>query len=69
MARHLLQRLDGGNGVGVFDSRNVAAQQSGTLFDVSLRKLLLFGQFAQAVPDNHGALPWGRSLHRLAIYY
>src|SRR5713226_4769114 len=50
----LLQRFDGGHGVTVFDAGDVAAQQTGALLDVALRKLLVFAQDPQAVADNHG---------------
>ncbi len=43
-SRQLFERLDGWDGVSVFDTGNVAAQQSRSLFDVALRKILCFPQ-------------------------
>jgi|ERR1700740_2719930 hypothetical protein len=36
-ARHFFQRFNGWNSVAVFDARNIAAEQSGALLDISLR--------------------------------
>ncbi len=40
----------------VLDTRDVGAQESATLFDVSLRELLRFADGADAVTDEHGQL-------------
>ena len=37
-ARHFFKRFNGGNGMAVFDARNVAAEQSGALLDIALRQ-------------------------------
>jgi len=42
--------------VAVFNARAVTAQKTRPLFDVALRELLFYPQFAQAVTDNHRCL-------------
>jgi hypothetical protein len=42
----------------IFDAGDIAAEQSGALFDVPLGKLLFFAQCAKTVADNHvGIVP------------
>jgi hypothetical protein len=57
-ASHFFERFDGRYGVAIFHARNVAAKQSGALFDVPLGELLLFAQSAKSIADNHvGIVP------------
>jgi hypothetical protein len=43
--------------VPIFDPRNVAPKQTGSLFDIALRELLLLAHITQAVSNNHGQFP------------
>ena len=52
-ARHFFESLNGRHGMAIFDPGDVATEQSGTLFDVSLGQLLFFAQCAQPIADNH----------------
>jgi len=52
-ASHFLKRFDGRNGMAIFDAGDIAAKQSGALFDVPLGKLLFFAQGAKPIADNH----------------
>jgi len=52
-ASHFLQRFDGRNGMAIFDAGDIAAKQSGALFDVPLGVLFVFAQGAKSVTDNH----------------
>src|SRR5215468_3512777 len=52
--RQLLQRLDRGNSVAILDTRDVAAEQTGTLLDITLGEFLFFAQGAKTIADNHG---------------
>jgi len=52
-AGHFLERFDGRNGVAIFDAGDIAAKQSGALFDVPLGVLFVFAQGAKPVTDNH----------------
>jgi len=57
-ARHFLQRFNGRHGMAIFDAGDVAAEQSGALFDVPLGKLFVFAQGAKPITDNHvGIVP------------
>jgi hypothetical protein len=46
--RNSIQGVNGGDGVAVFDARNVAAEQPCALFEISLRESLLFSQSPQS---------------------
>jgi hypothetical protein len=52
-ASHFLERFDGRNGMAIFHARDIAAKQSGALFDVPLGKLFFFAQSAKPITDNH----------------
>ena len=52
-ASHFLERFDGRNGMAIFHSRDIAAEQSCALFDVPLGKLLFFAQCAKPIAYNH----------------
>jgi hypothetical protein len=57
-ARHFFQRFDGRYGMAIFHAGNIATKQSGALFDVPLRKLLIFTQCAKTVTYDHvGIVP------------
>jgi len=51
-ASHFLECFNGRNGMAIFHARNIAAEQSGALFDVPLGKLFFFAQGAKAITDN-----------------
>jgi hypothetical protein len=53
-AGKLLKRFHGRHRVAAFDSGDLAAQQTGTLLDVALRKVFVFAQGPQAIADDHG---------------
>ena len=53
-SRNFLQRLDGRNGMAVFNAGNVAAKQTGALLDIALGKFLVLAHSADAVTNNHG---------------
>jgi hypothetical protein len=50
---HFLERFDGGNGVAIFDAGDVAAKQTCTLFDITLRKIFFLAQGAKTIANNH----------------
>jgi len=50
----LFQRFNGRNRVAIFDARDVAAEQAGSLLDITLGEFLFFAQSAKSVTDNHG---------------
>src|ERR1700722_299658 len=50
---HFLERFNGRNGMAIFNARDIAAKQSGALFDVPLGKLFVFAQGAKTISDNH----------------
>jgi len=52
-----LQRFDSWNRMSVFNAGNVAAKQSGSFFDFTLRELLFLTQHAQTFSNNHGFDP------------
>src|SRR5579864_5662995 len=52
-ASHFLERFNGRNGMAIFHARDIAAKQSGALFDVPLGKLFVFAQGAKPIADNH----------------
>ena len=52
--RQLFQRFDGRNCMAIFDARNIAPKQAGTLLDVTLGEFLFLAQSAKPVTDNHG---------------
>jgi hypothetical protein len=52
----LLYGFNCGNGVPVFNARNVAAKQACALFQVTLGEFLCLAHFAEAVADNHGGI-------------
>jgi hypothetical protein len=52
-ARHLFERIDGGNGGPVLNPRDVATQQSRALLDVSLREMLCFPKNLQSVANDN----------------
>ena len=52
-ARHFLERFNGRNGMAIFHAGDIAAKQSGALFDVPLGKLFFFAQGAKPIADNH----------------
>ena len=52
-ASHFLECFNGRNGMAIFHARDIAAKQSGALFDVPLGKLFFFAQGAKPISDNH----------------
>jgi hypothetical protein len=57
-AGHFFQRFDGRNGMAIFHAGDVAAKQSGALFDVPLGELFFFAQKAKTVTYDHiGIVP------------
>jgi hypothetical protein len=52
-ASQFLECFNGRNGMAIFDARDIAAEQSGALFDVPLGKLFVLAQNAKSVADNH----------------
>src|ERR1700680_2404660 len=52
-ASHFLECFNGRNGMAIFHARDIAAEQSGALFDVPLGKLFFFAQGAKSITDNH----------------
>jgi len=52
-ACHFLESFNGRNGMAIFHARDIAAKQSGALFDVPLGKLFFFAQGAKPITDNH----------------
>ncbi len=53
---HFLQCFDGRNGVTVFHARDIASEESGSLFDCALGEFLFFAECAKAVADNHAGI-------------
>ena len=49
----LFKRLDGGNGVTVFDSGDIAAQKTGAMFDVTLAEILGFSELSESLTYLH----------------
>src|SRR6266478_7406556 len=68
---HFIQRFDGRNGMTVLDTRDVAAEQAGTLFDVALGELLFLTKFAESFADNHGCSPPSKvgQMHYPSLYF
>jgi hypothetical protein len=57
-AGYFLKRFNGGNGMAIFDARDIATEQACALFDVPLGKLFILAQGAEAITDNHvGIIP------------
>ncbi len=54
-SRNSIQRVNRGDGVAVFDARNVAAEQTSVLFHVALRETLLFSQSPQSHAQKRGS--------------
>ena len=52
-AGHFLECFNGRDSMAIFHARDIAAKQSGTLFDVPLGKLFFFAQYAKPISDNH----------------
>ena len=52
-ASHFLECFNGRHGMAIFDARDIAAEQSGALFDVPLGKLFFLAQGAKPIGDNH----------------
>ena len=52
-AGEFLERLDGGNGMAVFDAREIAAEQSGAALDVALGEIALFPEQAESLTYSH----------------
>jgi hypothetical protein len=64
-ARHFLQRLDGRNGMAIFNAGDVATKQSGALFDIPLRVFFFFAQCAKPIAYNHfGIVPQSYSARK-----
>src|SRR5882724_4685727 len=63
---HFLQRLHCRNGMTVLNARDVAAEQAGTLLDVTLRELLFLTKFAESFADNHLCSPPSKDMQ---MYY
>src|SRR5271157_913975 len=51
--RQFFQRLNGRNGMAIFDAGNVTTQETGTLLDITLGEFLFLAQSAKTVTDNH----------------
>ena len=51
--RILLKRFDGGDGVTVFDTGRIAAQQAGAVFDIALAEFLRFAEFPESLTYHH----------------
>jgi hypothetical protein len=64
--RKLLQRLKCRHCMSVLDARDIATQQSGTLLDVPLRKLLGLPEFSESFSDIHNHPPY---VHRLGTTF
>ena len=52
-ASHFLESFDGRHSMAIFHARDIAAKQSGTLFDVPLGILFFLAQGAKPITDNH----------------
>ena len=52
-ASHFLEGFNGRNGMAIFHPGDIAAKQSGALFDVPLGILFFFAQGAKPITDNH----------------
>src|SRR5450631_2102934 len=51
-----LKRLDSRNGMAVFDTRDIAAEQTSLFLNVTLRKLLFLAQYTQTLSNNQGLI-------------
>src|ERR1700730_12477112 len=59
-ARHFVKRLDSRNRMVMFDALDIAPRQPGTLFYVSLRKILFLAQVAKSITNYHfHIVPYG----------
>ena len=57
--RQLFKRLDSRNSVAVLNAGDVAAEETGALFDVTLREFFCFTQQAKPIADYHkGIVAW-----------
>jgi hypothetical protein len=53
-SRQFFERLDGRHGVAIFHARNVTAEKSGALLDVTLGKFFCFSKQADTISNYHG---------------
>jgi hypothetical protein len=52
-AGEFFEGLNGGNGMAVFDAREIAAEQSGAILDIALGEIALFPKQAEALTYSH----------------
>lgn len=52
-SRILFERLDGGDGVPILDTRCVAAEQARPFLDIALRQMFCFAELSEAFADDH----------------
>jgi hypothetical protein len=64
-AGQLFKRLDARDGVAVFHTRDVTALQAGALLNITLRKVFLLPNGAQAICDDHSVLTYTATRIRL----
>ena len=68
-AGHFLQRFYGRNRMAIFHARDVAPQQSGTLFYITLRKILFLAQGAKSITNYHlYIVPYGYDAGKRYVY-
>jgi hypothetical protein len=66
---HFLKRLDSRNRMAIFDARDIAPQKPGTLFYVTLRKILFLAQGAKSITNYHlYIVPYGYDSGKRYVY-